>query len=151
MNRFRGGAPRPPTIGFPVAPVRGRPPHRHPRRGARGGGRTAALARNQAGEGDDDDFALLDDDWSVTERTIAQLGELGLPTDLDRTVAALSGGERTLAALAGRLLGHPRVLLLDEPTNNLDTRARGRLFGALERFVSGGDRIALVVSHDLEL
>ena len=115
------------------------------------GGRLAALARIEAGQGDDDDFALLGDDWSITERTVAQLHELGLPTELGRPVVALSGGERTLAAVAGRLLGRPRVLLLDEPTNNLDTRARGRLFGALERFVASGDRIALVVSHDLEL
>lgn len=115
------------------------------------GGRLAALARIEAGEGDDDDFTRLADDWTIAERTVAQLDELGLPTDLDRPVGQLSGGERTLAAVAGRLLGHPRVLLLDEPTNNLDSRARGRLFSALERFVAGGNRIALVVSHDLEL
>src|SRR5699024_4124551 len=147
-----GGAPaRPPTIGYLSQLLADAPADRTLADELGVGARLAALARIEAGEGDDDDFALLDDDWSVTERTIAQLGELGLPTDLDRTGAALSGGERTLAARAGRLLGHPRVLLLDEPTNNLDTRARGRLFGALERFVSGGDRIALVVSHDLEL
>ena len=115
------------------------------------GGRLAALARIEAGQGDDDDFALLGDDWSISERTVAQLHELGLPTELSRPVVSLSGGERTLAAVAGRLLEQPRVLLLDEPTNNLDARARRRLFGALERFVAGGDRIALVVSHDLEL
>ena len=115
------------------------------------GGRLAALARIEAGQGDDDDFALLGDDWSISERTVAQLHELGLPTELGRPVVSLSGGERTLAAVAGRLLEQPRVLLLDEPTNNLDARARRRLFGALERFVAGGDRIALVVSHDLEL
>ena len=110
-----------------------------------------ALARIEGGRGGDDDFALLADDWSVAERTVAQLDELGLPTDLDRSVRELSGGERTLAAIAGRLLGDPRVLVLDEPTNNLDSRARDRLFGALERFVTGGDRIAMVVSHDLQL
>ena len=115
------------------------------------GGRLAALARIEAGQGDDDDFALLGDDWSISERTVAQLHELGLPTELGRPVVSLSGGERTLAAVAGRLLEQPRVLLLDEPTNNLDARARGRLFGALETFVASGDRIALVVSHDLEL
>ena len=115
------------------------------------GATLAALARIEAGEGADDDFARIGDDWSVSERTIAQLDQLGLPTELDRPVGKLSGGERTLAAVAGRLLGQPRVLLLDEPTNNLDTRARGRLFAALDEFVSGGDRVAMVVSHDLAL
>ncbi len=115
------------------------------------GGRLAALARIEAGEGDDDDFDLVGDDWSVAERTVALLDELGLPTGLNRPVVTLSGGERTLAAVAGRLLVRPRVLVLDEPTNNLDERARARLFAALDRFVAGGDRVVLVVSHDLEL
>lgn len=115
------------------------------------GRQLAALARIEAGEGDDDDFARIGDDWSVEERTIALLDDLGLPTEPGRPVVALSGGERTLAAVAGRLLGRPRVLLLDEPTNNLDARARERLFAAVGEFVAGGDRLVLVVSHDLEL
>ncbi|PAY24223.1 ABC transporter ATP-binding protein [Dietzia natronolimnaea] len=115
------------------------------------GARLAALARIEAGRGDDDDFARIGDDWSVAERTRALLDDLGLPTDVDRPVVDLSGGERTLAALAGRLLAQPTVLLVDEPTNNLDHRARARVFAALERFVATGRRIAVVVSHDLEL
>ncbi len=111
----------------------------------------AALARIGSGRGEPADFDLVGDDWAVAERTAAALDQLGLPTDLDRPLGTLSGGERTLAALAGVLLARPRVLLLDEPTNNLDARARGRLFAALDEFVSGGDRVALVVSHDLEL
>lgn len=115
------------------------------------GPRLAALDRIEAGAGSEEDFEMLGDDWTVAERTIALLDELGLPTDLGRSVTNLSGGERTLAALAGRLLGQPRVLLLDEPTNNLDTTARARLFDSLAKFTSSGSRIALVVSHDLEL
>lgn len=115
------------------------------------GPRLAALERIEAGRGDERDFDTVGADWTVAERTVAMLDELGLPTDLNRPVAALSGGERTLAALAGRLLGQPRVLLLDEPTTNLDSVARARLFDSLGRFAAGGARIALVVSHDLEL
>ena len=115
------------------------------------GRQLAALARIEAGEGDDDDFARIGDDWSVEERTIALLDDLGLPTEPGRPVVALSGGERTLAAVAGRLLRRPRVLLLDEPTNNLDARARERLFAAVGEFVAGGDRVVMVVSHDLDL
>ena len=115
------------------------------------GARLAALARIEVGEGSDDDFTRIGDDWAVAERTVALLDGLGLPTELDRSVAALSGGERTLAAFAGRLLEQPEVLLLDEPTNNLDQRARSRLFAAVDEFVAGGQRVAVVVSHDLEL
>ncbi|MFI8591387.1 ATP-binding cassette domain-containing protein [Dietzia maris] len=141
----------PPTVGYLPQLLADAPAERTLADELGVGGRLAALARIEAGEGDDDDFGLVGDDWAVAERTIALLDDLGLPTELDRPVVALSGGERTLAAVAGRLLGRPRVLLLDEPTNNLDGRARERLFAAIGGFVGGGDRVGLVVSHDLEL
>ncbi|MEV8221082.1 MULTISPECIES: ATP-binding cassette domain-containing protein [Dietzia] len=141
----------PPTVGYLPQLLADAPAERTLADELGVGGRLAALARIEAGEGDDDDFGLVGDDWAVAERTIALLDDLGLPTELDRPVVALSGGERTLAAVAGRLLGRPRVLLLDEPTNNLDGRARERLFAAIGGFVGGGDRVVLVVSHDLEL
>lgn len=109
-----------------------------------------ALARIEAGSADPADFTALGDAWDVGERTSAVIGKMGLPQDLDRPAAQLSGGERTLAAVAGALLARADVLLLDEPTNNLDARARERLFAALADFVGGG-RCAFVVSHDLEL
>ncbi|MBS7549309.1 ATP-binding cassette domain-containing protein [Dietzia massiliensis] len=141
----------PPTVGYLPQLLADAPAERTLADELGVGGKLAALERIEAGGGDDDDFARLADDWSIAERTGALLAELGLPTDLGRSVLALSGGERTLAALAGRLLGQPRVLLLDEPTNNLDSRARARLFASIDRFVAGGQRIALVVSHDLGL
>ncbi|MFS4488301.1 ATP-binding cassette domain-containing protein [Dietzia kunjamensis] len=146
-----GDPASPPTVGYLPQLLADAPAERTLADELGVGGRLAALARIEAGEGDDDDFGLVGDDWAVAERTIALLDDLGLPTELDRPVVALSGGERTLAAVAGRLLGRPRVLLLDEPTNNLDGRARERLFAAIGGFVGGGDRVVLVVSHDLEL
>ncbi|MFJ5872079.1 ATP-binding cassette domain-containing protein [Dietzia maris] len=141
----------PPTVGYLPQLLADAPAERTLADELGVGGRLEALARIEAGEGDDDDFELVGDDWAVAERTVALLDDLDLPTELDRPVVALSGGERTLAAVAGRLLGRPRVLLLDEPTNNLDGRTRERLFAAIGGFVGGGDRVVLVVSHDLEL
>ena len=65
----------------------------------------------------------------------------------DRTVAALSGGERFRASLAALMLAEPapQLLLLDEPTNNLDLASVRQLATAL-----ASDRGALVVAgHDL--
>ena len=72
---------------------------------------------------------------------------LRLPTDLDRTVATLSGGEAVLTALAGLIVRRATVSLLDEPTNNLDRPARERLYEA----VADWSGVLVVVSHDREL
>ncbi|CAI9418727.1 ABC-F family ATP-binding cassette domain-containing protein [Nocardioides sp. T2.26MG-1] len=93
-------------------------------------------------------FDTIGDDWDVEDRAVAELGRLGLPTDvLDRRLGQLSGGEVTQLGLARLLLRRPDVLLLDEPTNNLDARARERLYDV----VAGWTRSLLVVSHDREL
>lgn len=107
----------------------------------------AAIARIEAGSIDETDFDTVGDDWDIAERAVAQLDGLGLPTDLDRTLGELSGGEATLLAIATALLARPAVLLLDEPTNNLDQAARERLFRLIDEF-SG---TVITISHDLEL
>ncbi len=73
---------------------------------------------------------------------LASLGLDQLPPDLP--VAALSGGQKTRLALAGVLLGGPRLLLLDEPTNHLDLD----MLGWLEEWLAGFSGGVLVVSHD---
>ncbi|MFW0797717.1 ATP-binding cassette domain-containing protein [Gordonia sp. CPCC 205515] len=110
-------------------------------------GTVAAIGRIEAGSIAEADFDAVGDDWDIAERAVAQLSALGLPTDLDRTLGALSGGEATLLAIASVLLRRPSVLLLDEPTNNLDQAARQRLFRLIDEF-SG---TVIVISHDLEL
>ncbi|MGW5257063.1 ABC-F family ATP-binding cassette domain-containing protein [Streptomyces sp. NPDC004012] len=108
----------------------------------------AALHAIEAGDGAEEHFAAVGDDWDVEERAEAMLGELGLGhIGLDRTIGEVSGGESVLLRLAALLLRRPDVLLLDEPTNNLDLYARRRLYAAVEAW-SG---VMVVVSHDREL
>ncbi|MFT3899275.1 MAG: ATP-binding cassette domain-containing protein [Gordonia sp. (in: high G+C Gram-positive bacteria)] len=112
----------------------------------------AAIARVEAGSVDPADFDVIGDDWDAAERLRAHLDSIGLAgIGADRRIAALSGGEGTLVALAGCLWRRPSILLLDEPTNNLDRRARRLLFDALAAFAGTPGRCAIVVSHDLEL
>ncbi len=73
-----------------------------------------------------------------------RVAQLGLAIELDRPVAALSGGEAARVALAAILLSRYDVLLLDEPTNDLDFAGLARL----ERFVDEFDGAIVVVSHD---
>jgi ATPase subunit of ABC transporter with duplicated ATPase domains len=106
----------------------------------------ARLARIEAGEGTEADFAEAD--WTLEARLEAALAQVGLAgLDAKRPARSLSGGQATRAALAGVLLQEPDVILLDEPTNNLDTAARA----LVADFLAGWKGGAVVVSHDRAL
>lgn len=64
--------------------------------------------------------------------------------DVDKTIAVLSGGERSRLALLGLFLQAFDVYLLDEPSNHLDVQTSEILALSLKDF-SG---TVLVVSHD---
>ena len=66
------------------------------------------------------------------------------PTDFDRPIPQLSGGQRTRLVLARLLLSNPDLLILDEPTNHLDIAA----VEWLEGYQSQWNGAALIVSHD---
>jgi iron complex transport system ATP-binding protein len=83
-------------------------------------------------------------------RARAALERLGISALAERSVQALSGGERQLVLLARALAQDPEVLLLDEPTAFLDLRHRVAVADLL-RELAGEGRAALVVSHDFGL
>ena len=78
---------------------------------------------------------------------LAVLARYGLAELADRSVHALSGGQRQLLALAGVLATDPDVVVADEPTTLLDLRntreVADLLFGLRQQLV--------LVTHDLDL
>ena len=64
--------------------------------------------------------------------------------DVEKKIAALSGGERARIQLLKLVLSGANVLLLDEPTNHLDIASAEVLEHALEQFAG----TVLIVSHD---
>jgi ABC-type multidrug transport system ATPase subunit len=80
----------------------------------------------------------------------ALLDELGVG-GLSQAVDELSEGQRQRVALVRVLLLAPTILLLDEPTSALDADSRERVLSALRRFVDGGERGIIIVSHDQQV
>lgn len=111
-------------------------------------GVTAALSllkKAERGEATVEEIASAD--WLLEERMASVLADVGLDAESGTYLAALSGGQRTRAALAALVFCEPDFLLLDEPTNNLDREGRAAVAGLLSRWKAG----AIVVSHDREL
>lgn len=105
----------------------------------------AGLARAERGDAPPEELAELD--WTLEPRLARALGRLGLDHPLSTPLAALSGGQRTRAALAALLFAEPDILLLDEPTNHLDGEGRQHVAAALR----GWRGCAVVASHDRAL
>jgi len=85
-----------------------------------------------------------------TERAVALLARVGLPTDfVARKAQDLSGGEAQRVAIARALANDPEILLLDEPTSALDPTANLRIQGLLKNLAAQGDLTFVFVTHDL--
>ncbi len=75
----------------------------------------------------------------------AALRAVELQEERRRRIITLSGGMKQRLALAGAILGEPRILILDEPTAGLDPRQRIAVRNLLSGFAS--DRIILIATH----
>lgn len=85
------------------------------------------------------------------ETAIARaLAEADVNTLADRTMTALSGGERARVLLARALAVEAPVLLADEPVAHLDPGHQLQVLSLLRRRAEAGDAV-VVVLHDLAL
>ncbi|WP_262298826.1 ABC-F family ATP-binding cassette domain-containing protein [Microvirga sesbaniae] len=105
----------------------------------------ALLRRAESGMASAEELAHAD--WTLETRMAAALMRVGLDSDPDTPLSALSGGQGTRARLAALVFREPDVLLLDEPTNNLDRDGRAAVIDLLAGWKGG----AIVVSHDRAL
>lgn len=83
------------------------------------------------------------DAWLADTNAKMILTRLGI-TDLEQSVATLSGGQRKRVGLAQVLIQEPDLLVLDEPTNHLDFET----ITWLENYLSSYRGALLLVTHD---
>lgn len=68
----------------------------------------------------------------------------------NRSMTALSGGERQMVILARALAQEPHILLLDEPAASLDLKHRAALIRTLMRLRDQRSISVVMVTHDLQ-
>jgi ATPase subunit of ABC transporter with duplicated ATPase domains len=100
------------------------------------------------GNTSEENFRLLDDDWTIEDRCDEALRYWGLSgLDLSLKMKTLSGGQRTKVFLSGIAIHQPELVLMDEPTNHIDALGRQILYD----FITKTNRTLIIVSHDRKL
>lgn len=107
-----------------------------------------ALQEILAGNTAEENFALLNDDWTIEERCREALEHWQLHgLDLSQKMSMISGGQKAKVFLAGIRIHDPEIVLLDEPGNHLDANSRTMLYD----FISSFAGTMVVISHDRTL
>ncbi|RZF60217.1 ribosomal protection-like ABC-F family protein [Sphingobacterium corticibacterium] len=107
-----------------------------------------ALKEILAGSMKEENFNLLNDDWTIEDRCSETLNYWQLTElDLSQKMETLSGGQKAKVFLAGIFIHQPELVLLDEPSNHLDISSRQLLYD----FIQSTKSTLIVVSHDRKL
>ncbi len=87
-------------------------------------------------------------DARIVERTLVYTDVSDLR---DRSLDALSGGEKQRAVIAMALAQEPRIILMDEPTTHLDLNHALEIMQIVERLNREQGVTVIMTSHDLNL
>ncbi|MES2238909.1 MAG: ABC-F family ATP-binding cassette domain-containing protein [Bacteroidota bacterium] len=107
-----------------------------------------ALQEILNGNASEENFNVLNDDWTIEERCTEALNYWQLnDLDLNQKMESLSGGQKTKVFLAGISIHQSELVLLDEPSNHLDKQSRTLLYD----FIQSSKSTLIIVSHDRKL
>lgn len=111
-------------------------------------GKLNALKEILNGNTGEENFSLLNDDWTIEDRCNEALNYWRLSDlDLSQKMGTLSGGQKTKVFLTGISIHQPELVLLDEPSNHLDIPGRQLLYD----FIQSAKTTLMIVSHDRKL
>jgi energy-coupling factor transport system ATP-binding protein len=68
----------------------------------------------------------------------------------DRSLTALSGGEKQKVAIAAMMAAKPQVLIFDEPTSNLDPTATAEMFRVIDHIRAKAGITVIVIEHKVD-
>ncbi|MGX5680931.1 ATP-binding cassette domain-containing protein [Schumannella luteola] len=100
------------------------------------------LGRELLTNGGLDEVAMEQQSWTLLRELNARIPSVRIP------VAALSGGQRQVVAIARSLIGEPKVVILDEPTAALGVAQTAEVLNLIERLRERGLGVILI-SHNI--
>jgi energy-coupling factor transport system ATP-binding protein len=87
----------------------------------------------------------------VERRLVEALRDMGIEDLRNRSIDALSGGQKQKVAIASVLALKPRVLVLDEPTAELDPVSSKAVFDLLRAYAQSHGTTVIVVEQKIAL
>lgn len=91
------------------------------------------------------------DEKEVRRRVDEAMEITGVTAFKDKSVHALSCGQKKRAAIAGVLVMEPEVMILDEPTAGLDPEGTGEIMSALRKIKNEKDLTIIISTHDMDM
>ena len=95
-------------------------------------------------------LSLKNESASDIEAVLASVGLDGKRV-VDKSLAALSGGEMRRVLIGWAIVDEPDVLLFDEPTSGVDLDSEEAIYGMLRRLTTKDQITLLLISHDLHI
>jgi energy-coupling factor transport system ATP-binding protein len=90
-------------------------------------------------------------DFEIDLRVKTAIDLVGLPESfLDKSLFAISGGQKRRVAIAGVIAMEPKILILDEPTAGLDPKGRNEILDSISKVHKEMDMTVILVSHSME-